>query len=118
MDLKTFVADSLVQLLEGVKDAQARMPGMVNPRLAHEQGDLLKSKIFTSQHGAPVRELEFDIAVTAGTENQIGGKVSVVAAWFGGGEVNGGLKEAGQTVSRLKFVIPVAMPRDETSPAR
>lgn len=112
MDLKTFISSSLVQIVEGVQDAQRQAPGLINPALAQEQGSLEKMKVLTSRAGKPVRDVEFDVAVTIAKEGEAKAEIGVVAAWLGKASAGASVKDTDQAVSRLKFIVPVALPSE------
>ena len=118
MDLKTFVSESLTQIVEGISDAQKRISetnagAAVNPGVVDERA---KRKI---GHASPV---EFDVAVVAGEESaeQAGSSakagfalISVVSA-RAAAEMNsrssGGQRN--ETTSRIKFTVQLAQPAD------
>ncbi len=111
MELKTFVAESLVQICEGIRDAQARalkLGAYVSPRSTKEE--------MTRKDGTV--DVEFDVAVVATSERgsasgSAGGLSVAMASIFKAG-VKGESKSSelaqDATVSRLKFVIPVRWP--------
>jgi hypothetical protein len=92
MDLQTFVRDSLVQIINGVREAQAK---------EGELGDRINPK----QGGWKIQDVEFDVALTV--EKKTGGGLKVVAGVFGG---EGGHHREQSEVSRVKFVVPLVLP--------
>ncbi|RZJ12204.1 MAG: hypothetical protein EOP39_04400 [Rubrivivax sp.] len=110
MDLKAFVQNSITSILEGVKDAQAAYPNEVNPDLSMGHGH----KLPTSTSGRRVSEIDFDVAVTVSTEGttQADGRIEVLNIVKLGG--SGSAKDATQSISRLKFVVPVTLPGGST----
>lgn len=111
MDLKTFVSESLVQICEGIKDAQARTLGIgayVCPKPLKED---LKRKDGTVA-------VEFDVAVGTVSEKDStsGGesRLSIVIMTVFNAHIKGDSKnrelEQDTTISRLKFVVPVRWP--------
>lgn len=86
MDLKTFVAETITQLMEGVKEAQERAKesgGYVNPMLAGAIAkELMQHSLFVAEGGV-AQLMEFDVAVSAtesaGTKGGIGVVVAAIA---------------------------------------
>lgn len=117
MDLKDFVSQTLVQIVEGVVSASARVSelgGAVSPDYnAKTEGALGRSRDGKSR---PVQAVEFDVAVVAGTESSMeaggGLKISVISV---GAKGSGTDRE--QTTSRIQFVVPLQLPVDPTSAA-
>lgn len=109
VDLKDFVRDSIVGIVDGVAEAQQNIASkaMVNPgHRALPAGALY----FPGKTGlVPLQEIKFDLAVTAASEDSGGAKIGFLVGVFGGGgEISG--KDSQQTVSRLRFAVPVALP--------
>lgn len=111
MDLRTFVSESLVQICEGVRDAQARtlkMGAYVCPKPSQHQ---------TKRPDGTV-DVEFDVAVVATSEKgsasgSAGGlSVAMASVFRAGMKSDSKSSEFVQdaTVSRLKFVVPVRWP--------
>jgi len=101
MDLKSFVAESLSQILEGIKEAQSR-PGGDNvgaDGYLAGQGNLISggtSGFFTL--------VDFDVSVVAETrEGQGTVRVSGI-------EVADGTSKSAQNNSRVKFSVHVRIP--------
>ncbi len=98
MDLKSFIAESIKDIFDGVLEAQD---------YAKTKG----GKVNVYQHDS-IRKIEYDIAVTA-SKTKIAGakakaKIFVVEANFGGD-----LRKIDASVSRIKFIIPVELPNKE-----
>jgi hypothetical protein len=105
MDLKSFITDTLVQIVEGVEAARetiAKGPtnAQINPAYrAHSE----------NYKGSDIRPVEFDVAVTAAQEGGASGKFSVAVAALNLGFDAGG-KLSTETVSRIKFSVHLAQP--------
>lgn len=108
MQLDEFIKSTLRQIIHGVRDAQKELAAdgaAVNPtvrsapagRLVHSTGTILQ-------------DVEFDIALTVSETDQSGAGVRVGVAWIGG-KVDAGSNRERSEVSRIKFVVPVAFPR-------
>lgn len=118
MDLKTFVSETLTQIVEGVQDAQERI---------RERG--IKAEINPWSIGAEsTREIgqpspvDFDVAVVIAeeTSNATGekarasaGLISVVSL-RAGGELESGRSSGArnETTSRIRFTVQLAQPAD------
>ena len=103
MDLKDFVAASLQQILEGVKQAQASDGGEnINAELSHSGpgGNLIDCGTF----GLFTR-VDFDVAVSAETSGKGGGNLKV----FGVG-LEGGAEHKSGAANRVVFSVPLRLP--------
>jgi hypothetical protein len=114
MDLKSFVAETLVQIVEGVADAQKRIHDLnvgaaVNP---HAVPDTTVGKT-----GRP-SPIQFDVAITVTDETASktgagasAGFLSVVSAKVDAkAEASDTIRN--EAVSRVQFVVNVAQPAD------
>ena len=116
MDLKSFVAETLTQIVEGVAEAQTRINeanvgAAVNPT-RREEG---RSKL------GETSTVKFDVAVTVADEtassSAAGGSagfLSVISA-----KVDANIEESGalrnEAVSRIEFQVELAQPADVTT---
>jgi hypothetical protein len=80
MDLRDFIAETIVQIVEGVKDAQLRARehgARVNPHLSTSADLAVKHGILIAS-GAAAQLVQFDVALAAkeGTGTKEGGLVS------------------------------------------
>jgi len=110
MDLKTFISNSLISIIEGVKDAQGKHGDLVNPSQSGGAHSAREHKLMTSVNGQLIRDVQFDVAVTVtseGTGHAEGSIEFLKVVKIGGG---GGIKDTDQSVSRLKFVVPISLP--------
>jgi hypothetical protein len=106
MELREFVAETLVAIQEGVAEAIRRVDenkvvGRINPVW---RGD---EKIDWKEYVQPV---EFDVAVTTTDKSAAGGKggIRVLSAVELGAE--GSKSRENSIVSRIKFSIPISAP--------
>jgi hypothetical protein len=100
VELKMFVADALRQIVEGIAHAQdltANSNARINPPGVGTQGALL------------IQMVEFDVAVTVNEDSTKKGGVGVVAGVFGIG-AQGQSSTSNQSVSRIKFAVPILFP--------
>lgn len=111
MELGEFVAETLTQIVEGVKEAQARAKdhgARVNPHpttsaeLAVKHGILIAS-------GSAAQLVQFDVALTAKEGTGTKGGIGVVAGVFALGST-GQSQAENSSVSRVKFSVPLVLP--------
>lgn len=103
MDLKDFVAVTLQQILEGVKQAQSVADGThIN---AENAGVPSGKNVFSAGTYGTFTLVEFDVAVSAETSGKGGANLKV----FGVGVEGGGERKAG-SANRIAFAIPVRLP--------
>ena len=116
MDLKTFLSETLVQIVAGVSDAAGQIAQLgtnaqVNPHVTS-----------TSYETGPARAVEF-VAITVSDESQNAGSskadcslgilsfVGVKAAEIG---ENSGSTQRNEAVSRVKFSVQLSQPSNVT----
>lgn len=106
MELREFVAETLVAIQEGVAEAihradESKTIGRINPVWRSDE------KIDWKEYVQPV---EFDVAVTTTDKSAAGGKggIKVLSVVDVGAE--GSKSSERSTVSRIKFTIPISAP--------
>ena len=112
MDLKEFIAQALVEVVEGVLEAQNTLQEngkYINPKLATQQGRHEAHGKVVSTDGQLVQSVDFDVAVTATTGSGTKGGIGVVAGIFALGSQGESSAEK-SALSRIKFSVPVALP--------
>jgi hypothetical protein len=112
VQLKDFVRDSLVQIVEGVKEAGqvARKHGAtINPADVQHRRDMFVTKDIVERL---IQRVEFDVAVVAQEGSAMEGKAGVLAAVVGAGFA-AKTEEQAQNVSRIKFAVPLVLPLGE-----
>lgn len=119
MDLKTFVRETLVQIVAGVAEAKAEVAAMgvgaaVNPETTYSGSG--------PDHASPT-DVSFDVAVTVVSaskdreEHEATGSAGGVLAVVGlkiGGKVEGAAEreDRQEAVSRIKFAVKLGQPGD------
>jgi len=112
LDLKEFISDTLTQIAEGIRDAQARSGehgawiSPVGPRMPTRDG----AKTISATAGyAYLDEIKFDVAITATEATAAGGHggVKIFAASIG---ASGSLSSQNSAVSRIQFSVPIVLP--------
>lgn len=112
MDLKDFVSQALIQITEGVFDAQKIVQekgGFVNPAVRQtETGQ-------TMHDGRVIQSVEFNVAITVTEDSSCsgGGKLSVATVFKATAETAS--SEKNSTTSKISFNVPLAVPVDPVS---
>lgn len=104
MDLSEFTRVSLLQIAEGVSSAKdsgafRAIGGTQNTKTMTK----LEGGLFQDSQGHIYSVVEFDVAVTVGHE--VGGGAGVKLSVF---SASGEAKRTGETVSRVKFSVPIS----------
>ena len=114
MELNDFVAETLKDIIEGVRTAQSEgLERNVNPQGMQLQADgAPKGKHYQAYGNRLVLMVQFDVAVTVSSEKkgEGGGKISVLGQKAG---LEGSVSQEKTEVSRIKFEVPVVMPQGE-----
>lgn len=113
MKLQEFISQTLLQIVEGVADAQKTIQGggEINPHYWQAQrGDIAKLKILESNNGKWIHLVDFDVAVTVVESTETKGGVGMVVGPIALGS-RGQSNAENSTVSRIKFQIPVTLPQ-------
>lgn len=105
MDLETFIAETLRQILAGVKKAQhstESLDAKINPYLPFgDYNSIVKNQI---------QKIEFDVAVTVTEGSEKKGGAGVAIAMFGvGGQATANTTNT--SMSRIGFTVPVMLPK-------
>lgn len=108
MDLKEFTKQAILQLVNGVNEANQELErlGASIPTYNVKNS---KRYIQTSEGYRDVVDLDFDVAITASeVSGKEGGGGLKVASLNLGGKVES--KTENQTISRVKFSLPLVLP--------
>jgi len=111
MDLKQFVTETLVQISEGIEEAQRQLKergsaAIVNTNMTKtDVGHLV-----TGGRRRPVEYVEFDVAILAneGTETKAG--IGLTVASLLRLDAGGKSSESAGRESRIKFKVPMSYP--------
>ncbi len=112
MELSEFISESLKQIIDGVTVAQeyaSSKGAKVNPSNIWYRADQGTVKIQDRDTGAFVQEVNFDVAVTAKDGTKTKGGIGVFVGAVGLGS-QGQSEELKQSISKIKFTIPLALP--------
>lgn len=108
MELKTFVTQSIIQISEGIKDAQnAETGAIVAPRINFT--DKGKPRLAGGMITFAPQMISFDVAVyvVESDNDKAGGKIGV--SFLGVGRETSSTKE-NSSISHIRFEIPVVWP--------
>ena len=109
MELKTFVSETLKQIVEGVKQAQEDVKDMgatVNPpSTAYAE----KQLYVTDYNKRTVQIIDFDISLTETEATQTGASIGVFFGSVGLG-AHGKAETGSNAMNRVKFSVPVVLP--------
>jgi len=111
MELKDFVTETLVQIAEGIEEAQKRLheknsEAIINTNMTQSS----RGHLVTGGSNKPVEMVEFDVAILAneGTATKAG--VGLTVASLLKLDAGGQSKQSKGTESRIKFKIPMSYP--------
>lgn len=113
MDVEQFVAETLKQICRGVASAQSEVAdtgkGVISPSVVQADIATAFRALTHPKTHTPIKEVEFDLAVTvteaSGSEGKLSLSVFPIKAGIGGES-----SKAMESVSRVKFVVPIALP--------
>lgn len=112
MDLQEFIAQTLVQIVSGVKEAQAQSSALgaqVSPHLTGALSELGKQG-FLWASGQAAQVVQFDVALTVTEGTGTKGGIGVFAGAVNLGS-SGQSKSESSSVSRVKFAVPLILPQ-------
>jgi len=123
VDLKEFVKESIVQIAEGIEEANTALSessAMVNPVnvIAHSEEAQAYGRTRKRNDNNPnsriVEKVQFDVAVVAetGEQGKAGAKLSIASIGIG---AEGKTEKTNKSESRIKFSIPVVYPGYENN---
>jgi hypothetical protein len=113
MNLEDFVSQTLVQIVSGVKKAQAETAPLgaeVNPHLNSPHTELGKLG-FLWAGGRAVQVVHFDVALTVVEGTGTKGGIGVFSGAINLGS-SGQSSSENRSVSHIKFGVPLALPAD------
>ena len=120
MELHTFISSTLVQIAQGIENANKQLEGtraLVNPRNVHPvegKGSSVYGYLNTKKKFYKVvQRIDFDVAVTAEAGTETKGGVGIQVGSIGIG-TQGKSEKANSSVSRIAFSIPMVLPMDDS----
>ena len=115
IELKTFVEESLKQIIDGVTAAQEHameQRALVNPVGLYMPSAKQPFGVWEI-HASSVRtaqSVEFDVAISANEDSQASGGIGVFVGAFGIGS-KGQTGESSSSMSRIRFSVPLSLPQ-------
>ncbi|MBT1444860.1 hypothetical protein KJI95_10030 [Shewanella sp. JM162201] len=111
MELKDFVKDTLIQICQGVNEAQGEVNsigGYVNPAIYGVNGN--PSHFSTLSQGEGVFMVDFDVAVTVSEAEKQNGQAKISVATFlnAGGGIDNSTSQS--SVTKIAFKVPLSLP--------
>lgn len=118
VELKDFIKTALADIVCAVQESQRELFHVASISPAHEIGSKQIDVRWADNKYSKVSPIEFDVAVTTGTSETNDGEIScgikvlnAISVGIGGKNSSKETDET-QTVSRIKFAIPVAFAPD------
>lgn len=120
MDLKSFVAETLVQIAQGIDEANEKLAdsqAIVNPRYVIGHGEIKDATVYgylvegneRNNYRQAVHAVEFDVAVFATEGKEAKGGIGIVVGSIGLG-TQGKSDTSSSSNSRIRFTIPMLFP--------
>jgi hypothetical protein len=110
MNLRDFVKQAIVEIIEGVADANSEIGQDCvdpSPHMTTQPQELAKQGYFNGQNHRLVQSVDFDVAVTATEGTETKGGIGIFVAGFGVG-TQGSSNQASSSLSRIRFKIPIS----------
>jgi len=115
MNLKEFVAETLKQITQGVKEAQAEVAegAVVNPKIwMAQRSEAANMKILESNGGQWIHLVDFDVAISVDKSTETKGGLGLFVGPVALGS-QGQSNSENSSVSRIKFQVPIAFSDNE-----
>lgn len=112
MDLKDFIAETLQQIVQGVKTAQTAVQehgAEINPNLIGDYKEHAKHGLLLSGTGKVAQIVEFDIALSVKEGTGTRGGIGILAGAINLGS-SGQSSEENSSQNRVKFRVPLSLP--------
>jgi hypothetical protein len=112
MDLKEFISETIVQVVEGVEDARRKVKDKgvgINPQLTTNPSHAEVHGLLRHGMNTFAQVINFDVALTVLEGKGTKGGIGIFAAGIGLGS-SGQSQSENSSVSRVKFSIPLVLP--------
>jgi hypothetical protein len=113
MDLKEFVSETLLSIIEAVTDSQKKaeeLGAYINPAgLMRTTSNVTSNAVWDNSTNNYAQSISFDVAVTAEDKGSGGARIRVFSGILGG-ELGGVKESKNSLVSRVQFSVPVLFP--------
>ena len=112
MELQEFITQSITQIVNGVKKAQDQneTDARVNPSDLRLGDGVTHKELYDFEHHMLLTRVEFDVAVTTEDSKGTKGGIGVFVGSVGLG-TQGQSEARNSFVSRLKFSVPISLPK-------
>ena len=110
MNLKEFITETVSAIVDATSELQEDYEGsgaLVNPPVSFRERDILEEGSSENRFRT-VQTVEFDVAVTASSNKDAGGKFGLKVLSIEAG-VDGNASSQKEQVSRVRFSIPIAL---------
>lgn len=101
MELKEFVKSAVLDIIEGVRDAQNANTTDAVINAVSNSGDIGPRQVI---------KVDFDVVVSVRQSHSGDGRLEVSAARIIDGEIEGSVEKDASNMSRVRFNIPVRFP--------
>ena len=108
MDLKNFIAETLIQITDGVKDAQEKIAdsgAYINPKGFHSGENLRSGYGGEYRH---VQKVKMSVAVSVVENSKEKGGIGVISVFSAG--LSTELSDVNSVSNRIDFEIPISLP--------
>ena len=113
MNLREFVGNALMQIIQGVKDAQndgTADGALVNPRAVDIRGRVDQQSGLVAENGEPIRDVQFDVVVTVTQDSQANEGIGVSPMNSLAVGAQSELAASNHAVNRIRFRVPISLP--------
>ncbi len=108
MDIKDFVENTLVQIVEGINNANEKLKDQGAKITSKDVRALREGTTLNSRTGDLVNLIDFDVAVTVNEKDTADGGAGIKIAGINiGGKLQN--ETSNQSISRIKFSIPLSL---------
>jgi hypothetical protein len=114
MDLKEFVKETIVQVVNGIADANAALSSDTAFVASSNIQTDNNFKYTTDKNGCKhyVTDVDFDVAITVQNSKTQGGGVYITVPVLGEIGGKGSRENTNASISRIKFSLPLALPTE------
>ncbi|SRX75642.1 hypothetical protein [Aequorivita antarctica] len=108
MDLKDFIKQTLIQITDGVKDAQEYIKdsgAYINPEGFHDGENLKSGYRGEYRH---VQKVKLSVAVNVVENSELKGGVGIISVFSAG--VSSKVSDVNTIKNRIEFEIPISLP--------
>lgn len=111
MEIKDFISNAISEIVAGIEKAADDLKNkgvLINPIV--DLNGFVNTSETATRSGRKVQQIEMSIAVTIGDSVNSGGKIGLNVLGFGADLETGNNIQTNNSVSSIKFYIPIAFP--------